>query len=203
MEPVLKETYGVIAYQEQVMRLASELAGFTLGQADELRRAMGKKDAAKMQAQRDALHERLPGATASPEKKATKIFEFIEFFAGYGFNKSHSTTYALLAYQTAYLKANYPRHFMAALLTIESQNSDKVALYLAECRELGVPVLPPDINASQLAVRRRAGRRAVRPRRRQGRRRRRDPVDSRDARRRSAAGSRRCSSWPSTSICGS
>src|SRR5688572_20826542 len=149
MEPVLKETYGVIAYQEQVMRLASELAGFTLGQADELRRAMGKKDAAKMAAQRaafmDGCRER-----GIAEKKANKIFEFIEFFAGYGFNKSHSTTYALLAYQTAYLKANYPRHFMAALLTIESQNSDKIALYLAECRELGVPVLPPDINRSQL-----------------------------------------------------
>jgi len=85
----------------------------------------------------------------NPETKPTKIFESIEFFAGYGFNKSHSTTYALLAYQTAYLKANYPRHFMAALLTIESQSSDKVALYLAECRELGVPMLPPDINDSQ------------------------------------------------------
>ena len=84
-----------------------------------------------------------------PEKKAAKIFELIEYFAGYGFNKSHSTTYALLAYQTAYLKANYPRHFMAALLTIESQNSDKVALYLAECRDLNVPVLPPDVNASE------------------------------------------------------
>ncbi len=132
------------------MRLASELAGFTLGQADELRRAMGKKDAAKMQAQRDTF---IGGCRARniPEKKATKVFEFIEFFAGYGFTKAHSTTYALLAYQTAYLKANYPRHFMAALLTIESQNSDKVALYLAECRELGVPVLPPDINASRLA----------------------------------------------------
>jgi DNA polymerase-3 subunit alpha len=147
METVLKETYGVIAYQEQVMRLASELAGFTLGQADELRRAMGKKDAAKMQAQRDAF---MTGCRERgiAEKKATKVFEFIEFFAGYGFNKSHSTTYAFLAYQTAYLKANYPRHFMAALLTIESQSSEKVALYLAECRELGVPVLPPDINAS-------------------------------------------------------
>jgi DNA polymerase-3 subunit alpha len=149
MEPVLKETYGVIAYQEQVMRLASELAGFTLGQADELRRAMGKKDAAKMQAQRERFMQgcRERGV---PEKKATKIFELMEYFAGYGFNKSHSTTYALLAYQTAYLKANYPRHFMAALLTIESQSSDKVALYLAECRELGVPVLPPDINESSL-----------------------------------------------------
>jgi len=149
MEPALKETYGVIAYQEQVMRLASELAGFTLGQADELRRAMGKKDAAKMLAQRDRF---IQGAKANgiSEKKATTIFELIEYFAGYGFNKSHSTTYALLAYQTGYLKANYPRHFMAALLTIESQDSDKVALYLGECRELGVPILPPDINASEL-----------------------------------------------------
>jgi DNA polymerase-3 subunit alpha len=148
MEPLVKETYGVIAYQEQVMRLASELAGFTLGQADELRRAMGKKDAAKMQAQRDTF---VQGCLARniPEKKATRLFELIEYFAGYGFPKAHSTTYALLAYQTAYLKANYPRHFMAALLTIESQNSDKVALYLAECRDLAVPVLPPDINASE------------------------------------------------------
>ena len=149
MEPVLKETYGVIAYQEQVMRLASDLAGFSLGQADELRRAMGKKDAAKMLAQRDRF---MTGCRERgiPEKKANRIFEFIEFFAGYGFNKSHSTTYALLAYQTAYLKANFPHHFMAALLTIESQNSEKIALYLAECRELGVPVLPPDINQSDL-----------------------------------------------------
>jgi DNA polymerase-3 subunit alpha len=149
MEPVLKETYGVIAYQEQVMRLASELAGFTLGQADELRRAMGKKDAAKMEAQRDRFLEGCRERDI-PARKAKKIFEFIEFFAGYGFNKSHSTTYAVLAYQTAYLKANYPWHFMAALLTIESQNSDKIALYLAECRELGVPVLPPDVNRSEL-----------------------------------------------------
>jgi DNA polymerase-3 subunit alpha len=129
------------------MRLASELAGFTLGEADELRRAMGKKDAAKMQAQRDRF---MRGCAERdiPEKKAQKIFEFIEFFAGYGFNKSHSTTYAVLAYQTAYLKANYPRHFMAALLTIESQRSAQVSLYLTECRELGVPVLPPDVNRS-------------------------------------------------------
>ena len=149
MEPLVKETYGVIAYQEQVMRLASELAGFTLGQADALRSAMGKKDAAKMQAQRETF---IKGCIARgiAEKKATKIFEYMEYFAGYGFPKAHSTTYALLAYQTAYLKANYPRHFMAALLTIESQDSDKVALYLAECRELGVPVLPPDINQSAL-----------------------------------------------------
>ena len=148
MEPVVRETYGVIAYQEQVMRLASELAGFSLGQADELRRAMGKKDAAKMQAQRDNF---VDGCTARgiSRKKATKIFDLMEYFAGYGFPKAHATTYALLAYQTAYLKANYPQHFMASLLTIESQNSDKVALYLDECRELGVPVLPPDVNASE------------------------------------------------------
>ncbi|MCR4374869.1 MAG: DNA polymerase III subunit alpha [Acidobacteria bacterium] len=149
MEPSLKETYGVIAYQEQVMRLASDLAGFSLGQADELRRAIGKKDEKKMAATRDRFISGCAERGIS-EKKATKIFSFIEFFAGYGFNKSHSTTYALLAYQTGYLKANYPRHFMAALLTIESQDSDKVALYLAECRDLGVPVLPPDINASDL-----------------------------------------------------
>ena len=148
MEPVLRDTYGVIAYQEQVMRLASELAGYTLGQADELRRAMGKKDAAKMAAKRASFVDGCK-ANGISEKKATKIFEFIEYFAGYGFPKAHSTTYALLAYQTAYLKANYPRHFMAALLTIESQSSDKVALYLAECRELGVPMLPADINESQ------------------------------------------------------
>ncbi len=148
MEPSLKETYGIIAYQEQVMRLASDLAGFSLGQADELRRAMGKKDEKKMAATRERFMSGCAERGIS-EKKATKIFQFIEFFAGYGFNKSHSTTYALLAYQTAYLKANYPRHFMAALLTIESQSSDKVALYLAECRELGVPILPPDINRSE------------------------------------------------------
>jgi len=100
-----------------------------------------------MQAQRDRFLEGCKERGIA-EKKATKIFELMEYFAGYGFNKSHSTTYAFLAYQTAYLKANFPRHFMAALLTIESQSSDKVALYLAECRELGVPVLPPDINAS-------------------------------------------------------
>jgi DNA polymerase-3 subunit alpha len=150
LEPILKDTYGVIAYQEQVMRIASDLAGFTMGEADLLRKAMGKKNAAVMQAQRQRF---IKGATARgiPKQKAAKIFDLMEYFAGYGFNKSHSTTYALLAYQTAYLKANYPRQFMAALLTIESQNADKLALYLGECRQLGIPVLPPDINASELA----------------------------------------------------
>jgi DNA polymerase-3 subunit alpha len=150
LEPILKDTYGVIAYQEQVMRIASDVAGFTLGEADILRKAMGKKNAAVMHAQRQRFIE---GAQARGvnAKKASKLFDLMEFFAGYGFNKSHSTTYAYLAYQTAYLKANYPWHFLAALLTIEAQNTDKLAMYLSECRELGVPILPPDVNASELA----------------------------------------------------
>ncbi len=148
LEPVLKDTYGVIAYQEQVMRIASDLGGFTMGEADVLRKAMGKKDALVMEAQREKF---ISGAVDRdlPKGKATKIFDLMEYFAGYGFNKSHSTAYALLAYQTAYLKANYPSHFLASLLTIESQNTDKLALYLGECRDLGIKMLPPDINRSQ------------------------------------------------------
>ncbi|MCL4811211.1 MAG: DNA polymerase III subunit alpha [Vicinamibacteraceae bacterium] len=150
LEPILRDTYGVIAYQEQVMRIARDLGGFTMGEADVLRKAMGKKDPAVMQAQRERF---VSGAVAQgiPGKKATKIFDFMEFFAGYGFNKSHSTTYAYVAYQTGWLKAHYPRHFMAALLTIESGNTEKLAMYLGECRDLGVPVLAPDINRSALA----------------------------------------------------
>src|SRR4051812_20553657 len=150
LAPILGDTYGVIAYQEQVMRIASVLAGFSMGQSDMLRKAMGKKDPKVMAKQREAF---MSGAVAKGinEKKATKIFDLMEFFAGYGFNKSHSTTYAWVAYQTGYLKANFPRHFMAALLTIEAANTDKLAMYLGECRDLGVPILPPDINASELA----------------------------------------------------
>ena len=150
LEPILQETYGVIAFQEQVMRMGTDLAGFSMGDADVLRKAMGKKSAAVMETQREKF---VQGAIARdvPEKKASKIFDLMEFFAGYGFNKSHSTAYALLAYQTAYLKANYPWHFMASLLTIEAQNTDKLALYMGECRDMGVPILPPDVNASDLA----------------------------------------------------
>jgi DNA polymerase-3 subunit alpha len=149
LQPILEETYGVIAYQEQVMRMASVLAGFTMGQSDVLRKAMGKKDPKVMAKQREAF---MAGALAKgiSEKKASKIFELMEFFAGYGFNKSHSTAYAFLAYQTAYLKANYPRHFAAALLTIEAANTAKLAVYIAESRDRGIAVLPPDINESQL-----------------------------------------------------
>src|SRR5688500_5953261 len=149
LEPILADTYGVIAYQEQVMRIAQSLAGFTMGQADMLRKAMGKKDPKVMAKQREAF---MAGAKANGinDKKASKIFELMEYFAGYGFNKSHSTAYALLAYQTAYLKANYPWHFAAALLTIEAQNTDKLAIYLNEGRERGIPMLPPSINESAL-----------------------------------------------------
>ena len=131
------------------MRLASDLAGFTMGQSDLLRKAMGKKSATVMAEQREKFMEgcRTNGLN---EKKSAKTFDLMEYFAGYGFNKSHSTAYAYLAYQTAYLKANYPRHFMAALLTIEAQNTEKLAMYLAEARDIGVPVLPPDINKSEL-----------------------------------------------------
>src|SRR5438876_6687616 len=149
LEPILRETYGVIAYQEQVMRIARELSGFTLGEADILRKAMGKKNPEVMAKQRGKFVEgaRKNGIT---EKKAGPIFDLMEHFAGYGFPKAHSTAYAYLAYQTAYLKANYPWSFAAALLTIESQNTEKLALYLGECRDRGIPVLTPDINESHL-----------------------------------------------------
>jgi DNA polymerase-3 subunit alpha len=149
LAPILSDTYGVIAYQEQVMRIAQAVAGYSLGQADVLRKAMGKKDPKVMAKMRESFMDgaRTQGVN---EKKAAKLFELIEFFAGYGFNKSHSTAYAFLAFQTAYLKANYPSHFTAALLTIEAQNTEKLAMYLAEARERGIKVLPPDINQSEL-----------------------------------------------------
>ena len=138
------------------MRISNVVAGFTLGEADLLRKAMGKKNAEVMAKMRGKF---VDGAKklGTNEKKAAHLFDLMEHFAGYGFNKSHSTAYAFLAYQTAYLKANYPWHFAAALLTIEAQNTDKLALYLGECRDRGIPVLPPDINESQLRVHRRAG----------------------------------------------
>src|SRR5579864_8408541 len=131
------------------MRISNVLAGFTLGEADILRKAMGKKNPEVMATQRDRFIDGAKKRGIS-DRKATRVFELMEHFAGYGFNKSHSTAYAYLAYQTAYLKANYPWHFAAALLTIESQNADKLALYLGECRERGIPVLSPDINESEL-----------------------------------------------------
>ncbi len=148
LEPILRETYGVILYQEQVMRIASDMANYSLGDGDILRRAMGKKDPAVMGKQREKF---LKGARENsiPEKTANAIFDLMEKFAGYGFNKSHSAAYALISYQTAYLKAHFPAEFMAALVTSEVSNTDKVIAHLAASRQLGIEVLPPDINRSQ------------------------------------------------------
>lgn len=146
LEPILRSTYGVIVFQEQVMQIATTLAGFTLAGADLLRRAMGKKKAEVMAEQREYF---VKGSIENgfPEDKAGKIFDLIAYFAGYGFNRSHSVCYALIAYQTAYLKAHYPREFMAALITSDMDNTDKVMRYIGECRDLGCSVLPPDINS--------------------------------------------------------
>jgi DNA polymerase-3 subunit alpha len=147
LKEILKDTYGVIVYQEQVMRIASSLANFSLEDADVLRRAMSKKDPKEMEMQKEKF---LEGARKNRVhlKKAEKIFDLMAKFAEYGFNKSHSAAYALIAYQTAYLKAHYPIEFMAALLTSEVQNADKILKYIAECREMGIEILSPDINES-------------------------------------------------------
>ena len=147
LEPILSETYGVALYQEQVMQIVQALAGFTLGQADILRRAMGKKKADLMAKQRDKFVEGC-AKNGTDKELAELLFGKIEQFAGYGFNKSHSMAYAFVAYQTAFLKANYPAEFMAALLTSESGNLDKVGQYVQECRRMGIEVLPPDVNHS-------------------------------------------------------
>ena len=147
LKEMLEETYGVIVYQEQVMQIANRLAGYSLGEADLLRRAMGKKQADEMAAQRDRFvrgaHER-----GFPPKKIEKIFDLMAQFAGYGFNKSHSAAYALLAFHTAYLKTHFPVEFMAALLTSVTGNTDDVVKYIKECREMDIAVEPPDINVS-------------------------------------------------------
>ena len=149
LEEILKETYGVIVYQEQVMQIASKMAGFSLGEADILRKAMGKKQASVMLSMKDKFIE---GARKNKiaDKAAVQVFDLMEQFAQYGFNKSHSTAYALLAYQTAYLKVHYPVQFMASLLSSEIGNTDKIVMYIAECKDMGIPVLPPDINESML-----------------------------------------------------
>lgn len=147
LEPILKETYGVIVYQEQVMKIAGVLAGYSMSEADDLRKAMGKKNIEIMAAQRERF---VSGEIANgvPKEKADKLFSLIDKFGGYGFNKSHSAAYALIAYQTAYLKAHYQLEFMASLLTSEMGSTDSVVKYIAECSSHGVPVLPPEINES-------------------------------------------------------
>jgi len=147
LESSLKETYGIIVYQEQVMTIVSNLAGFSLAQADLLRRAIGKKTPEIMEQQRKAF---IDGAVKNKIDKriAEKIFSLIEHFAGYGFNKSHSAAYAMISYRTAYLKANYPVEFMTALLTSEKDNMDKIVEYIDEAERMGIKILPPDVNES-------------------------------------------------------
>ena len=147
MEKFTRETYGIMVYQEQIMQIASEMGGFTMGEADTLRRAMGKKDRDLMATQRAKF---LAGCAerGTAAAKAERVWELMEKFAGYGFNKSHGAAYALVAYQTAYFKANYPVEFMAALLTSEMGDTDKIVKYIEECRAMGLEVQPPDVNVS-------------------------------------------------------
>ncbi|HEX8280491.1 MAG TPA: DNA polymerase III subunit alpha, partial [Chthoniobacterales bacterium] len=150
LEQVCADTYGVMIYQEQVMAAASKLGGYSLGQADLLRRAMGKKDREKMAKERANFIEGCARTNNIPEKKANAIFDLLEKFAGYGFNKSHSAAYGLISYQTAYLKANYPVEFMAGLLSNEINNTEKISVFVGECKRMGIPILPPDVNRSAL-----------------------------------------------------
>lgn len=149
LEGILKETYGVILYQEQVMQIASALAGFSLGEADLLRRAMGKKEAEIMIQMRDDFVKRAVERGIN-KADAERIFDLMEYFAGYGFNKSHSAAYALLSYQTAYLKAHYPVEFMAALLSSKMSKVDEIAFYIREAKRKGIKILPPDVNESDV-----------------------------------------------------
>ena len=148
LEKILKETYGIIVYQEQVMQIASAVSGYTMAEADTLRKVMGKKMTSAMEKEKPKF---LEGAKKNKinEGKAKTIWEQMETFAEYGFNKSHSTAYAIIAYQTAYLKAHYPAEFMAALLTSEKDNRDKIIKHMNACKEMGINVLPPDINESE------------------------------------------------------
>jgi len=147
LEPILAETYGIIVYQEQVMQVAGSMAGFTMGQADLLRRAMGKKKPELLASMREAFLDGAEGRGVS-RAQASEIFDLIDRFAGYGFNKSHATAYALIAYRTAYCKAHYPVQYMAALLTSVMGSHDRLALYIDDCRRHGIAVLPPDVNSS-------------------------------------------------------
>ncbi len=150
LEEICADTYGVMIYQEQVMAAANRLAGYSLGQSDLLRRAMGKKNKEKMAAERANFIAGCAKTNNIPEKKANAIFDLLEKFAGYGFNKSHSAAYGVISYQTAYLKARYPVEFMAGLLSNEINNTDKIAVFVGECKRMGIPILPPDMNRSGL-----------------------------------------------------
>lgn len=148
LKPVLEPTYGVIVYQEQVMQIAQVLAGYTLGGADMLRRAMGKKKPEEMAKQREVFESGAKNQGVDPEL-AIKIFDLVEKFAGYGFNKSHSAAYAIVSYQTAWLKAHYPAHFMAATMSSDMDKTDKVVTFIEECRTMKLKLLPPDVNSGE------------------------------------------------------
>jgi DNA polymerase-3 subunit alpha len=150
LEPITRETYGILIYQEQVMQATQVLAGFTLGAADVLRRAMGKKDVEKMQKQREKFIKGCAATNKISAGKANDIFDLLQKFAGYGFNKSHAAAYAVVAYQTAYLKANHPVEFFCAMMTNDMADTDKLAQYIAEARSFGIEVLGPDVNESQM-----------------------------------------------------
>ena len=150
LEDICADTYGVMIYQEQVMAAASKLAGYSLAQADLLRRAMGKKDKEKMAKERRNFIEGCARTNKIPDKKANAIFDLLEKFAGYGFNKSHSAAYGVISYQTAFLKAHYPVEFMAGLLSNEINNTEKISVFVGECKRMGISILPPDINKSGL-----------------------------------------------------
>jgi DNA polymerase-3 subunit alpha len=150
LEPIARETYGILIYQEQVMQAAQILAGFTLGAADILRRAMGKKKVEEMQQQREKFVKGCAAKNKIPAAKANQIFDLLEKFAGYGFNKSHAAAYAIVAYQTAYLKANYPVEFFCAMMTNDMGDTDKLSRYINEAREFGIEVLQPDVNESEM-----------------------------------------------------
>ena len=149
LEPILRDTYGVIVYQEQVMQIAQALAGYSLGDADNLRRAMGKKKKEEMAVERRRFLAGVRAQATTDEKLAGEIFDQMETFAAYGFNKSHSAAYAAITYQTAYLKAHYPTEFMAGLLSLEASDTDSTYKNLAECRDRGIAILPPDVNESR------------------------------------------------------
>src|SRR5207302_4671123 len=148
LQEVCGDTYGIMIYQEQVMQAAQVLAGYTLGGADLLRRAMGKKDKEKMAKEREKFVAGFKRLNDIDAKKANEIFDLLEKFAGYGFNRSHSAAYAWVSYQTAFMKANWPVEFMAAVLSNEVNNTDKISTFVGECKRMGIRILPPNVNKS-------------------------------------------------------
>ncbi len=148
LQEILEPTYGIILYQEQVMQIAQEMAGYSLGGADLLRRAMGKKKPEEMAKQRGTFADGAKGNNIDPDL-AMKIFDLVEKFAGYGFNKSHSAAYALVSYQTLWLKVHYPAEFMAAVMSADMDNTDKIVTLVDECERMGIEILPPDLNVGK------------------------------------------------------